>query len=227
MPESYLCYTPHGELGEVVPPPALAAGHVTFGCYNNLSKVSSATIRCWAKVLLAVPNSRLVLRYAPEQQSRMAERIAEQFAGLGIGGDRLEFSPRTDDFAQHMKGFQKIDIALDPFPYVGTTTTCDTLSMGVPVLTLKGDRFIAHVGESILHNVGLEDWIAASQEEYVAKAAAFAADLPGLANLRANLRQKFFLSPVCDAPRFARNLEAAFAGMWRAWCERQAAVRPA
>jgi protein O-GlcNAc transferase len=227
MPDSYLCYTPNSGLGEVAPPPALSAGHVTFGCFNNLSKVSSATVRCWAKVLHAVPNSRLTLRYAPEQQSRVAERIAETFAGLGIGGDRLEFSPRTDDFAKHMNGFGKIDIALDPFPYVGTTTTCDTLSMGVPVLTLKGDRFIAHVGESILHNVGLEDWIAASPDEYVAKAVAFAADLQGLATLRATLRQRFFASPVCDAPRFARNLEVAFAGMWRAWCERQRAERPA
>jgi predicted O-linked N-acetylglucosamine transferase (SPINDLY family) len=221
LPDSYLCFTPNDDLGEVSQSPAPMVGYITFGSFNNINKVNAASVDCWAKVLHAVPNSRLLLRYAADQHERVAERIAGQFAKLGIGGDQLEFSPRTNDYAQHVKSFGKIDIGLDPFPYVGTTTTCETLAMGIPVLTLKGNRFIAHVGESILHSAGLDDWIAASIEDYVAKAAAFAADLPALAALRGNLREQLLASPLCDAPRFARNLEEAFAGMWRIWCEGQ------
>jgi len=93
--------------------------------------------------------------------------------------------------------------------------------MGVPLLALKGDRLVAHMGESILHAVGMTDWIAADGDDYVARAVAFASDLPGLVDVRVGLRQRLLASPICDAPRFARNLEAAFRGMWRTWCEQQ------
>jgi predicted O-linked N-acetylglucosamine transferase (SPINDLY family) len=123
-------------------------------------------------------------------------------------------SPR----AEYLAAFQRVDIALDPFPFPGGTTTVEGLWMGVPALTLKGDRFIGHQGETILHNAGLADWIAQDTDAYVAKAVAFAGDLAALSSLRANLRGQLLASPVCDAPRFARHFEAALRGMWRQWC---------
>src|SRR5450759_578619 len=138
----------------------------------------------------------------------------------GIAADRLSLegaSSRTDNLAT----YNRIDIALDPFPYNGVTTTVEGLWMGVPVITKRGDRFVAHQGESILHNVGLPDWIAADNEAYVAIAVARAADLSGLATLRAKLRPRLLASPLCDAPLFARNLEAAFRVMWQAYCSQE------
>ena len=123
-----------------------------------------------------------------------------------------------------MKRHAEIDIALDPFPYNGTTTTVEALWMGVPLITLAGDRFIARVGESILTTLGEPGWIAADAEGYVRKAVALASDLSALAEVRARLRPQLLASPLCDAPRFARNLEAAWRGMWRRWCDAQQAA---
>ena len=123
--------------------------------------------------------------------------------------------------AGHLGTYGRVDIGLDPFPYNGTTTTCEALWMGVPVISLTGDRFIARVGESLLNSAGLGDWLARTEDEYIAKAVAAAADLPALAALRQGLRPQLATSPLCDAPRFARNLEAAFREMWTLWCDRQ------
>ena len=114
-----------------------------------------------------------------------------------------------------------MDIALDPFPYAGGTTSVEALWMGVPVLTLRGDRYVAHMGESILHNMGMPEWIAADPADYAQKAAAFAADLPALTALRQSLRHRFLVSPLANAPAFARHLETAFRGMWQEWCRGQ------
>jgi predicted O-linked N-acetylglucosamine transferase (SPINDLY family) len=127
-------------------------------------------------------------------------------------------SPR----GEYLAAYNQVDIALDPFPFPGGTTSIEGLWMGVPVLSLKGRRFISHQGETILHNVGLPEWIAVDEDDYVAKAAAFAGDLRALAALRTDLRERLVASPLCDAPRFARNLEEAFRGMWRSWCGRPA-----
>ena len=122
--------------------------------------------------------------------------------------------------ADHLSSYDEVDIGLDPFPYAGTTTTAEAFWMGVPVLTLKGDRFIAHVGESLLASVGLPEWVARGEGEYVAKASGFATNLGDLSALRQGLRAQLLASPLCDAPRFAGNLEAAFRGMWRVWCQK-------
>jgi predicted O-linked N-acetylglucosamine transferase (SPINDLY family) len=114
-----------------------------------------------------------------------------------------------------LAAYNRVDIALDPFPYPGGTTTIEALWMGVPVLTRRGDRFLSHIGESILHNVGLAQWIALDNDDYVEKAVSFAAAHDYLTRLRAGLRQQLHSSPLCDAARFARNFEAAFRGMWR------------
>lgn len=214
MPDSYLCYTAPKHDAKVGPLPALAVGHVTFGSFNNLGKLSDATLALWSEVLDAVPASHLLIKSQALSDPRVRRETAARFARHNIGDDRVTFLGRIPGHAGHLDAYNRMDIALDPFPYNGTTTSAEALWMGVPVLTLHGGRFIGHVGESILRSAGLADWVAADRDDFIRKAAAFAADLDGLASLRARLRAQFVASPVCDAPRFARNLEDAFHGMW-------------
>ncbi len=220
LPDSYYCFSPPDMPIGVAALPALASGPITFACFNNLTKVNDRVIACWVRVLRAVPGSRLFLKSKHLGDALVAAQCIARFARHGIGVERLRLegeSPRAD----YLAAYNEVDIALDPFPFPGGTTSVEGLWMGVPVLTLRGDRFISHQGETILRSVGLPQWIASDEDDYVAKAAAFAGDLPALAALRAGLRDQLLASPLCDAPRFARNLEEAFRGMWRSWCERQ------
>lgn len=221
LPDTYLCFTPPGLAVPLARPPALAKGFVTFGSANNINKVNDRTAACWADVLRAVPESRLLLRSRTLGDSRVSEEVRARFARFGIAADRLVLQEAVDDYAVHLARYNEVDIALDPFPYAGGTTTAEALWMGVPVLTLRGDRYVAHMGESILQNMGMPDWIAADPADYAAKAAAFAADLAALTALRQSLRHRFLVSPLANAPAFARHLEAAFRGMWREWCAKQ------
>ena len=224
LPDSYLCYTPPNLDIAVGPLPALAAGHVTFGSFNNLSKLSEATVALWARVLDAVPRGRLLLKAGALDEPEIAAEVRARFTARGLGMDRLELRGRTRSAEAHLTTYNEVDIGLDPFPYNGTTTTAEALWMGVPVLGLRGDRFIAHVGESMLTSAGLSDWVAKDPEDYLHKATALASDLQRLSALRRGLRQQLVASPLCDAPRFARNLEDAFRGMWRTWCAGRAAT---
>ena len=213
MPETYCCFTPPDVAIEVGALPALANQFVTFGCFNNLAKINPIVVDLWARVLHAVPDSRLFLKAKQlDNQSVRAACIA-QFSQLGINADRLileAVSPR----AELLAAYHRIDIALDPFPYTGATTSVEALWMGVPLITLKGDRFIARCGETINQNAGLDYLIAADTDEYVAKAVALASNLPRLVTLRSNLREQVLASPLFDAPRFARNFENAMHQMW-------------
>ena len=219
LPETYLCFSPPRLAVPLAPPPALRNGYVTFGSANNLNKLSDPTLETWADVLRAVPASRLLLRSRPLADAKVAAETRGRFARQGIDVDRLILAGAVNDYGTHLSRYNDIDIALDPSPYAGGTTTVEALWMGVPVLTLKGDRYVAHMGENILHNVGLPEWIAADRADYVSKAAAFAADMSALTGLRQKLRHRLLTSPLCDAPRFARHLEDALRGMWRQWCE--------
>jgi predicted O-linked N-acetylglucosamine transferase (SPINDLY family) len=201
--------------------PASQNGFVTFGCLNKAEKAANdAVIETWAKVLHAVPGSRLLLQNKSYGDDGIAANVRDRYAAHGIDAGRLELIGKLT-WREHMETYNRVDIALDPFPYNGTTTTIEGLWMGVPLLALKGDRLVAHMGESILHTLGIPEWIAMDKEDYVAKAAALAGDSAYLSNVRANLRNRLLTSPISDAPRFARNLEAAFRGMWRKWCEQQ------
>jgi predicted O-linked N-acetylglucosamine transferase (SPINDLY family) len=221
LPDTSLCFTPPDLPVEVGPLPALDNGFVTFGCLNKAEKASNeAVTEIWAGILHAVPGSRLLLQNKTYSDAGIAALVYSRFAEQGIEADRLELVGKLS-WREHLEAYNRVDIALDPFPYNGTTTSVEGLWMGVPLLGLKGDRLVAHMGESILHTMGMTEWIAADKAEYVTKAVAFAANLPALAGVRAGLRQRLLGSPICDAPRFARNLEEAFRGMWRAWCEQQ------
>jgi protein O-GlcNAc transferase len=222
LPETYLCFSPPSIAVTLAEPPGVKNGFVTFGSANNLNKLNDRTLKVWAQVLTAVPNSKLLLRSGPLADALIVAKTQARFAAHGIDVERLELEGAVSEYGEHLANYNRMDIALDPFPYAGGTTSVESLWMGVPVLTLKGDRYVAHMGENILQHVQLPDWIAETTDEYVLKAAAFAGNLDALADLRANLRERLIASPLCDAPRFARNLEEALRGMWARWCESQA-----
>jgi protein O-GlcNAc transferase len=210
---SYWCYEPPDGAPEVQPPPAQSAGHVTFGCLNNFCKVSPESLATWCSLLRAVPGSRLVV-HAAEGAHR--ERLRQRASSEGVAPERIEFVG-TLPVAQYLEQYHRIDIALDPFPYPGGTTSCDALWMGVPVVTLPGTTAISRGGLSILSNLQLPDLVAGSQDEYVRIAAGLAAALPRLADLRSTLRERMRASPLMDGPGFARDVEAAYRRMWQEW----------
>ena len=217
LPETRLCFTPPDVRVEVGPLPALAGSGPTFACFNTLSKMNDAVVALWARVLAAVPASRLFLMAKQLAETASRHRVVEQFAARGIDAGRLILEGAVPR-GQYLATYQRVDIALDPFPFTGGTTTVEALWMGVPVLTLAGKTFLARQGVGLLMNAGLPQWIAADADDYVAKAVAHAADLDRLAQLRSGLREKVLGSPLFDAPRFARHFEAALRAMWSERC---------
>jgi predicted O-linked N-acetylglucosamine transferase (SPINDLY family) len=200
--------------------PATQSGVVTFGCFNNLAKVNDRTLGLWARILDAVPGSRLLLKsigfLSMDARRRVRESLCSQ---SGIGEERLDIRGPEDSHESHLALYREMDIALDTFPYHGTTTTCEALWMGVPVVTLAGRTHVSRVGVSLLTNVGLPELIAESEDEYVRIAVELARDVEQLVNYRSNLRDKMLGSQLLDAPSFAREIEGAFRQMWTSWCE--------
>jgi predicted O-linked N-acetylglucosamine transferase (SPINDLY family) len=219
LPDSYLCFTPPAERVDIGPLPLATQGHITFGCFNHLMKMNDGVVDVWARILHGVPHSRLFLKAKQLDDAPTRETTLARFAARGIEASRLTLegrSPRAEYFA----AYNRIDIALSPFPYPGGTTSVEGLWMGVPVLCRRGDRFLSNICTSMLHSAGLADWIAQDNDDYVAKAVAFAADAPRLTALRSSLRSTVLASPLCDAARYARHLEAALEAMWRDGIER-------
>ncbi len=215
LPDGYVCYLPPPYAPPVAPLPALANGAVTFGCFNNLAKLTAPVLAAWARIMAALPEARLVLRThslsEPETRARTAARLAA--AGLPMARVALEGGVPHREL---MAAYGGIDIALDPFPYTGGLTVCEALWMGVPVLAMAGDSFCARHALSHLSNVGLGDWAVADVEAYVAQAICRARNLPSLAALREGLRERVTASPLTDAPRFAHGLAAALHHAWEA-----------
>lgn len=220
LPESYLCFMPPDM--DIPVRRGSAGDPITFGSFNNLAKLSADTVRLWAQVLQGVPGARLFLKTRQLADAAVCEAVRARFAGHGIAPERLLLegsSPRSDLLAS----YNRIDIALDPAPYGGGTTTAEALWMGVPVVTLRGGTWVGRVSESILAAVGLPDLVAGSQEAYIALAAGLAADQDRRAALHASLRSRLEGSPFCDGGGFTRHLEDAYRGMWTRWCETRAA----
>ena len=222
LPRTYWCYEPAGPTPELTPLPALASDRVTFGCLNNFAKVSAPALKLWIEILRAVPNSGLLL-HAPIGSAR--EALLDRFNRYRIASERVEFVGRQC-WEQYLRTLRRIDIALDPFPYGGGISTCDALWMGVPVVTLSGETAVGRGGRSILSTIGLPELIAETPERYVAIAVSLAAELARLSELRSGLRDRMESSPLRDAGGFARDMEAAWRDIWRAWC-RKMAVRVA
>jgi len=214
LPETWWCYDPLTTGPALESLPALRNGFITFGCLNNFCKVTPRTLALWARVLQAIPTARLLL-LAPQGSAR--NRVLALLAAGGVDAHRVEFTstrPRNDYLAL----FNRIDIGLDPVPCPGHTTTLDALYMGVPVVHLPGGTAISRGGASILHAAGLDEWIASSADDFVARAIRHAQNLPALAALRLGLRSQLRRSPLMDAPRFTRHLESAFRELWQRWC---------
>jgi predicted O-linked N-acetylglucosamine transferase (SPINDLY family) len=214
LPDTFWCYDPLTDEPKVNTPPCLEKGFVTFGCLNNFCKINDAVLALWARVLKAVSHSRLLL-LAPEGSSR--QRVLDRLGPEGIGPERVEFVARQSR-SEYRKTYHRIDIGLDSFPCNGHTTSLDSFWMGVPVVTLAGKTVFGRAGLSQLTNLGLPELIARTPQQYVQIAADLANDLPRLAELRRTLRAWMEASPLMDAPRFARNIEAAYRQMWRNWC---------
>lgn len=218
LPGCFLCYKPLPDAPEVAVLPALEKGAVTFGSFNALPKVNENVVALWASVLRAVPRSQLFIKSSALTDGATSERYYGLFEAQGIGRDRVELIGHTATQTEHLDLYKRLDIALDTFPYNGATTTCEALWMGVPVLTLAGVRNASRMGVSLLNAVGMQDWIAETPEQYVTIATKMAADLPHLASLRAGLRERMAVSPLCDGKSFATKVEAAYRAMWRKYC---------
>lgn len=216
LPGSQWCYRPFVAVEQASSAPVESNGFVTFGSFNQAPKLSPSVRRLWAQIMQALPDSRLVV--AGIQDEGVRELLWRDFAGSGIDRARIAFRP-YGSLPDYYRWYNEVDIALDTTLYSGGTTTLDALWMGVPVVTLPGERPASRSAASILAAVGLEDWIASSGEDYVRRAAAFARDNARLADLRRTLRARVRASPLMDEARFARDMEALYRRMWREWCE--------
>ncbi|KAJ4846807.1 hypothetical protein Tsubulata_037060 [Turnera subulata] len=219
LPECFLCYTPSPEAGPICPTPALSNGFVTFGSFNNLAKITPKVLQVWARILCAVPNSRLVVKCKPFCCDSVRQRFLTTLEQLGLESLRVDLLPLILLNHDHMQAYSLMDISLDTFPYAGTTTTCESLYMGVPCVTMAGAVHAHNVGVSLLNKVGLEHLIAKNEDEYVELALQLASDVKALSNLRASLRELMSKSPVCDGPKFTLGLEAAYRNMWHRYCK--------
>ncbi|HXR77868.1 MAG TPA: tetratricopeptide repeat protein [Bryobacteraceae bacterium] len=211
---SYWCYEPSADSPPAGPLPAASRGYVTFGSLNAFSKTNDQLIQLWRDVLDAVPNSRLVIHALGGDENQAARK---RFSDTGIDPARLTLVGRQSR-NEYLNQYNAIDIALDPIPYGGGTTSLDALWMGVPVITLAGTLPVGRTGVTLLNQLGLNEWIAQTPQQYIQLAARLAGDLPRLAELRQNLRQTLSKSILMDAPRYVRSLESAYRSAWKKWC---------
>lgn len=216
LPDTYLCFTPPADAPDVTPAPLIQTGSLTFGSFHNRAKITPETVALWARTLLAIPHARLFLKARQFDDVGVRQELRAQLLAQGIGHARLRFEGMTDR-SRYLQTYGMVDIVLDTLPFGGGTTTAEALWMGVPTLTLRGDRWAGRIGESFLRVLGLEDrFVAADAADFVARAAALASDPDGLNRLRLDLREQVRRSPLCDAAGFTRHLEQAFHGMWNA-----------
>ncbi len=215
LPTTFFVYLPSADAPEVGPLPAAASGHVTFGSVNNFTKITPEVLAAWAEIVRRTAGSRLMIR--ADMTASLQARLVEFFAGEGIEPERLEFAHRLPR-RQYLELISRLDIALDPFPFNGHTTTCDCLWQGVPVVTLSGETYVSRFGGSGLATLGLEELIARTREQYVQMAVALAQDQSRLEAYRGTLRQRMAVSPLLDFETFTRNLEDAYRRMWTEWC---------
>jgi len=218
LEHGFLCYEPDVSAPAVSPLQSLEVGHITFASFNNLSKITPEVVRLWADILHQVSRSRLILKSKGLGDEMTKARYRELFAKQGIPEERLELHGWIASKGHHLGLYRNVDIGLDTFPYNGTTTTCEALWMGVPVVTLCGNRHAARVGASIMHHAGMVELVAHSMEEYAAVAVSLAHDQDRLRTLRGTLRQKLFESRLMDRGLFVETLEKTYREMWCRWC---------
>ncbi len=211
LPDTFSCYEPCEGSPPVGPLPAAATGIVTFGCFNNFAKVRPEMLDLWGAILAGIPGSRLFLKSSGFADPHTCERVANRFRTLGVEPERISFDFAARTPPEHLRLYHKVDIALDTYPYNGATTTCEALWMGVPVVTLAGTTHASRVGASFLGQVGLDSCVTAGASAYRAACSRLAADIPRLAALRSELRERMQSSTLCDGARFTRRLEETYA----------------
>lgn len=217
LPDIRFCYEPQPYAPEVAPLPSMHNQCVTFGSFNAIHKMLPDVIALWSRVLLAVPGSRLLLKSKSFNEEQVVDDFIDRFANHGITSDRIELR-LASSHAEMLAEYGDMDISLDTFPYNGGATTCESLWMGVPVVTLAGRTPIGRQTKAYLKAIGHLEWVAQTADEFVEIAQRLAADSKSLALIRSRLRLEMSESPVCDGKNFARNLEATFRQMWRVWC---------
>jgi protein O-GlcNAc transferase len=220
LPDTRLCFTAPGADLPVSPLPALSNDMITFGCFQNLTKLGDEVLAAWGNIFAALPKARLRMQSKQLREPMQVEKLLQRLQRFGIGPARVVTRGAADREA-YLAAHAEVDMILDTFPYPGGTTTSEALWMGVPTLTLAGDNLLARQGASLLTAAGLEEWVAKNKEEYIAKAIALASDRPKLSALRAGLRQQVLASPLFDAQRFARNFEGTLWGMWQRYQAQQ------
>jgi predicted O-linked N-acetylglucosamine transferase (SPINDLY family) len=214
LPDSYLCFTPPAEAGAVAPLPAGLDRPITFGCFNSRTKLNPDVLALWARVLQAVPRSRLLLKAAQYRDKSIRRVITQDFAASGIAPERILFEPASP-IAAMFEAYGRVDIALDPFPFAGGATTAQALWMGVPVISLVGQTWPGRQGASLLSAAGFLEWAVADPDAYVALAQRLAMDRPTLMAIRCGLRAAVASSPLCRADRFARHLDQVYRDIWQ------------
>lgn len=218
-----LAIEPPPEAPPVSPPPVLTRGHITFGCFNRMAKVSSSVLRVWAEIMHRVPDSRLLLKGRMLDDRTLRHRLESEMLSLGIATGRLDLRGATSH-ETHLAMHAEADIALDPFPLGGGVTTIEALWMGLPVVTLLGDGIFGRPTAAVLASAGLGELVASDLDGYVSLAAMLAADPARLRDYRQSLRQKLSSAPVANIGLYTRAVEAAYRQIWREWCDRATAV---
>lgn len=225
LPDGFLCYRPPDFAPDVGPLSAAATGRITFGSFNNSAKINRRTVELWSAILANVPGSSLLLKIKGGDEPSVREYFAEPFIQQGLSADRIRIVGWRSP-VDHLASYNQVDIALDTYPYNGTTTTCEALWMGVPVITLSGvDHHLSRVGLSILTRLKLEFFAAATPREYIAKAVSLAQNIDALARIRSSMRARIAVSGLCHARAFARQVEGAYRHIWRQWCAGHRHVR--
>ncbi len=219
LPRTFLCFQPPEQAPQVNAPPARINGHVTFGSFNALPKITPAVIDTWSAVLERVPRSRLLLKAPGLGDEGSRAWISNEFSVRGMAPGRLTLLPMEGTLQGHLARYHEVDIGLDPFPFNGTTTTLEALWMGVPVVALQGDRHAARVSASILGNLGLSELVADSTDAYSRCAQELAADERRIEELRSTMRERIVRSPLCDRSGTVAALELAYRRMWEYWCD--------
>ena len=218
LENGFLCYQAASDIGEPSPAPHLNNGYITFGSFNTLHKVNDAVIDIWARLLKIVPNSRLALKALGLKDKSTQTYLLEKFVKHGIEKDRIILLQATDSMFDHLACYSQVDIALDTFPYNGTTTTCEALWMGVPVVTVKGDCHVARVGYSIMGQGGLTEMVANNYDEYLSIAMELAENSALLSHLRSNLRPHIQNSALTHAPLHTQEMEFEYRKIWADYC---------
>ena len=216
LPEVGACFTPPDFELPVNDLPAESNNFITFGCFNKLIKMNDRVVALWGRILSAVPNSKLFLKSWVLSNQKMVAHTQQRFKHYDIDPSRLTLQGWSASRKESLQAYHQVDIALDPFPFQGHTITCEAVWMGVPVLVLKGDRILFHSGENVNYNLGMDDWVAENQDQYLSQAVMFSSDLDRLATIRRNLRQQALKSPLFDAPRLAVHFSRL---LWQMWSE--------